>query len=285
MKDRKIAIVGGTGEFGQHLGRRLQDENQINISGSSVENAEKVAEEYGWDYGRNKEVVRGADIVIVSVPIHVTIDVIEEIGPEVERDALFCDVTSVKRKPIEAMKKYSDEVLGMHPMYAPSNSIKGQKIALCPVKGEKWKLMEEFWRDYEAHINFTDPETHDKAMSIVQGLIHYSELVIGDVMRKSGLSEEDLEPFSTPIFQLLTDLTARMFNQKPELYGSIQSENPESENVRKMFAESAEELQDVIGDKQKFAEKFEELGKEFDLEKSQQRSDKVIEYLSNDLRH
>jgi prephenate dehydrogenase len=32
------------------------------------------------------------------------------------------------------MKDYSGEVLGMDPMYAPTNSIKGQKVVLCPYR-------------------------------------------------------------------------------------------------------------------------------------------------------
>ena len=284
MKGKDIAIVGGTGKFGQHLGEHLEDWNDISISGSSVESAKRIAEKHNWSYGGNREVVQDADVVIVSVPIQVTIEVIEEIGPEVPQNALFCDVTSVKQRPVREMRKYSGEVLGMHPMYAPSNSIKGQKVALCPEKGEKWKVMREFWEDHHAQVKVTDPETHDKAMSLVQGLVHYSEMVIADVIRKSDLSYKDTEEFSTPIYQLITDLTARMFNQKAELYGSIQKENPEIARIRDQVAESAEELQEIAEDEERFAERFEELGGEFDLEAAQRRSDEVIEFLSNGLR-
>ena len=285
MIDQRVAIIGGTGQFGQHMGEELEKEgNEIVISGRSVEKAEKVAELYGWDYGESKDVVEDADVVIVSVPIDVTVDVIHEIGSSVPDDALLCDVTSVKQEPVEAMKQYSDEVLGMHPMYAPTNSIKGQKVALCPEKGKKWTEMQEFWEDNGAHVNLTDPETHDKAMSIVQGLIHFSELVIADVIRKSDTAADEMEDYSTPIYQLVTDLTARMLNQKPELYGSIQSNNPENEVIRDKFVDSAEDLKDVVKDKEAFTERFEELGKEFDLEASQERTDELIEFLSNDLR-
>jgi prephenate dehydrogenase len=284
MIDQTIAIIGGTGQFGQHMGEHLEDGNEIVISGTAVEKAEKVAEKHGWDYGTSEEIVEDADIVVISVPIDVTVDVIHNIGSKIPEDALLCDVTSVKQEPVEAMKNYSNEVLGMHPMYAPSNSIKGQKVALCPEKGDKWTIMEEFWEENGAHINVTDPETHDKAMSIVQGLIHFSELVIADVIRKSDNAADEMEDYSTPIYQLVTDLTARMLNQKPELYGSIQSNNPENEVVRNKFVESAEELKQTVKDKEKFADKFKELGKEFDLETSQKRTDELIEFLSNDLR-
>lgn len=284
MIGQKIAIVGGTGQFGQHLGEHLEEENDIFISGSSIERAKEVAERYDWEYGEGTEIVEGADIVIIAVPISVTEDVIHEVGPHVPEDALFTDITSVKQMPVEAMSEYSEEVLGMHPMYAPSNSIKGQKIVMCPEKGKKWTVMEEFWEEHGGDLHFTEPETHDKAMSLVQGLMHFSELVVADVIRKSELGGEDMEEFSSPVYQLITDLTARMLNQKPGLYGSIQAENPENEEVRERFIESAEDIREIIGDEEAFAEKFDELGDEFDLEGAQDRTDMVIEFLSDEVR-
>ena len=284
MKNNKIAIIGGTGKFGQHLAQNLEQENQITISGKTKQEAEKIAEENNWDYGENKEIVQKADVVIVAVPISVTVDVINEIGPEITDDTLLCDITSVKKKPVEAMKQYSNEVVGMHPMYAPSNSIKGQKIVLCPEKGEKWKQMKQFWTENQAEIHKTDPESHDKAMSLVQGLMHFSELVVAETIRKSDMTGQDMEQYSSPVYQLITDLTARMLNQKPGLYGSIQAENPENEKVRERFMESAEDIREIIGDEKEFAEKFEQLGGEFDMEGAQNRTDQVIEFLSDEVR-
>ena len=284
IKNQRIAIVGGTGKFGQHMAKNLEKNNTIMVSGKTEEQAREVARQNNWEFGKSKEIVKDADIVIISVPISVTIEVIEEIGQYISEDTLLCDVTSVKKKPVEEMKKHSDEVLGMHPMYAPSNSIKGQKIVLCPEKGEKWKQMKDFWVENEAEIHETDPESHDKAMSLVQGLMHFSELVVAETIRKSDMSGQDMNQYSSPVYQLITDLTARMLNQKPGLYGSIQAENPENEKIRERFKESAEEIQDIIGDEEAFAEKFKQLGEEFDLEGAQNRTDQVIEFLSDEVR-
>lgn len=280
MIDQKIAIIGGTGKFGQHLGKRLQNNNEIYISGKTVDNARKTAEEYGWRYGENIEIVKDADVVIVAVPIAVTVETIHEIGDKVPDGALLCDVTSVKKKPVEAMKQYSDEVLGMHPMYAPSNSIPGQKVVLTPEKGQKWTEMEEFWKEHGAEIHITDPDSHDKAMSVVQGLMHFSELVVAETIKKIGIEQEEMDEYSSPVYRLITDLTARMLNQKPELYGSIQSENPENAEIRELFIESAEEIREIVGTGE-FDSRFNDLGESFDLESAQERTDEVIEFLSS----
>lgn len=284
MIDQKIAIVGGTGKFGQHLGKALEENNDILISGSSVENAEEVAKNHGWSHGENKDIVEDADAVIIAVPIAVTVETIHEVGPNISKNTLLCDITSVKKGPVEAMKQYSNDVLGMHPMYAPSNSIEGQKIVLTPEKGTRWTEMEEFWKENGADVHITDPESHDKAMSIVQGLMHFSELVVAETIRKAGISGSEMEQYSSPVYQLITDLTARMLNQKPGLYGSIQAENPENEKIRESFVESAEDIRELIGDEEAFAKKFEDLGREFDLEAAQNRTDEVIEFLSDEVR-
>ncbi len=284
MIDQKIAIIGGTGKFGQHLAEKLEENNQIYISGQSVDEDEEVAERNNWQYGPSKEIVQDSDVVIVAVPIAVTVEVIHEIGPEIPEGTLFCDITSVKKKPVEAMKQYSEEVLGMHPMYAPSNSTSGQKVVLTPEKGQKWTEMEEFWVEEGANVHITDPESHDKAMSLVQGLMHFSELVVAETIRKSEISGEEMSEYSSPVYQLITDLTARILNQKAGLYGSIQAENPENEKIREDFIDSAEDLKDIIGDSESFETKFKELGEEFDLEESQERTDKVIEFLSDEIR-
>lgn len=276
----KISILGGTGKFGQHLGELLEDKHDITITGSRHEKAERIAEEHSWEASTNVEAVKRADVVIFSLPISTTEDVINEVGPHVSSDTLLSDITSVKEKPCQAMEKYSDEVLGMHPMYAPTNTPKGQKVVLCPIEGEKWKIMEDFWEDQGAEVYFTDPEKHDRIMSVVQGLMHFSELVVAETIRKTDISTEEMENLSSPVYSLITDLTARMLNQKPGLYESIQTENPKNEKIRKQFIESAEEIKSLIESEGDFRNRFEELGDEFDLERAQKRTDEVIEYLT-----
>lgn len=278
----KVSILGGTGKFGQHLGEFLEEDHDITITGSTLQKAEKIADKHDWKTATNIEAAKVADVVIFSLPISITTDIINEVGPHVSPDTLLSDITSVKQKPCRAMKKYSDEVLGMHPMYAPTNTPDGQKVVLCPIKGDKWKVIEEFWKEQGAELHFTNPEKHDEVMSIVQGLMHFSELAVAETIHQADVSADEIENFSSPIYKLITDLTARMLNQKPELYESIQTENPKNEEVRKQFIESTKRIKSILEDGRDFKDKYEELGQEFNLQRAQERTDKVIEFLTEE---
>lgn len=277
IEGQKIVIIGGTGKFGQHMGEMLEEGNEILISGSSLEKAERIAEKQDWTPGKGEDVVEEADLVIFSVPISLTVDLIEDIGPHIKQDALICDVTSVKEKPCEAMQKYSDEVLGMHPMYAPSNPPEGQNVVLCPVKGKKWTMMEEFWMERNAEVHIATPEEHDRAMAIIQGLTHFTEMVFAQTLSKMNPGEKT-EEFASPIYRIISDLTGRMLNQQSELYESIQLENERNEDMRKAFVESAEEMSEAIGSSE-LDRIFDQVSENFDLEGSQDRSDAFIEFM------
>ncbi len=73
-----------------------------------------------------------ADMVVISVPIDRTADVIRGLGPLVRGDALLMDVTSIKEAPVEAiLQSCRGSVIGTHPLLAPSvHSLQGQRFVL-----------------------------------------------------------------------------------------------------------------------------------------------------------
>ncbi|HLS40341.1 MAG TPA: chorismate mutase, partial [Ornithinicoccus sp.] len=85
-----VVVVGGGGRMGRLWGRMLR------LSGYEV----RVLDRDDWD--RAQELVRGAGLVLVSVPIHDTERVIAELPP-LPPDCLLADLTSVKRGPVAAM--------------------------------------------------------------------------------------------------------------------------------------------------------------------------------------
>src|SRR5262245_66052505 len=64
----RVAVVGGTGDFGRALAMRLGAAGDDVVIGSrDAERAETAAEELGVAGGPNQEVVRGVDLVVLAV--------------------------------------------------------------------------------------------------------------------------------------------------------------------------------------------------------------------------
>ena len=101
----KMLIIGGTGEMGQWFTRFSKEHGyEVVVWGSSrrVEVAESMGVEFASDLDH---AIGDSDIVVVSVPIDITDKIISETAPKMKDGSLLMDITSLKAKPIEAMKK------------------------------------------------------------------------------------------------------------------------------------------------------------------------------------
>jgi prephenate dehydrogenase len=154
------------------------------------------------------------------------------------------DLTSLKAEPVRAMlSSSSSEVLGLHPLFGPGvPSLEGQNIVLCPGRGERWRRrIRELMEGKGARVVVTTPERHDEIMAIVQGLNHLNTIVLGLVMRETGMKEEDLEKFTTPIFRAKMEIMERVF-ARPELYAEILTLNPHVGRICDLYEKNLAEL-------------------------------------------
>ncbi|MCI0451207.1 MAG: bifunctional chorismate mutase/prephenate dehydrogenase [Candidatus Latescibacteria bacterium] len=237
IETKTIAVIGGRGAMGSCMARMFADlGHAVMIADLDTELTPEVA-------------AREADVVAISVPIDVTVDVIRRVGPLVRADALLMDVTSVKTAPMEAMLASTRaSVVGTHPLFGPSvHSLQGQRVALTPGRGDEWKQW--LTRMLEARgltVVETTPETHDRAMAVVQVLTHFSTEVTGATMAKLGVPLESTLPFTSPIYLIELLMTARHFAQSPDLYASIQMSNPETARVTETFLQAAEAMRESV---------------------------------------
>ncbi len=69
----------------------------------------------------NKEAVKGAEMILVSVPIKETPKVIEEIADSLEEDSLLFDIASVKEEVVDKMEEVElkSELVSIHPLFGP----------------------------------------------------------------------------------------------------------------------------------------------------------------------
>lgn len=76
----KVAIVGGTGDFGLALARRLVEAGDVVVLGSrDAARAQEKAREIGCGGGRNTAIVGGADLVVLATEANAAVATAKDI--------------------------------------------------------------------------------------------------------------------------------------------------------------------------------------------------------------
>jgi prephenate dehydrogenase len=289
----KIGVIGGTKGLGKTIATFLKKEgNNVTITGRDTTIGNKVSKEIGVSYSNdNKKVASLNEIVIVSVPIDFIEEIIIEIASYLKPGSLLLDVASVKEKSCNIMKQYlpsNVEFIPTHPIFGPrTNSLEGQLIVLTPIKKGKWyKKVVSFLKSYDVRILEVDSKEHDKMMAIVQVLTHFSYISIASTISKLGVDIKTTREFASPIYNLMVDIIGRITSQNPFLTYSIQKENEWGKNVRNVFAESVNEIKDILSNNQedKFIEIVTDAIKSIDdISATLGRSDKAVNSLTDEL--
>jgi prephenate dehydrogenase len=280
-----ILILGGTGETGSWFARYFKEKGfDVAIWGPSgrVEVAERLGVRYAHDMMAE---VERSDIVLVSVLIEKTVEIIREVAPHMHPGSLIMDVTSIKSGPVKAMLAYAPkgvEVLGTHPMFGPTMAaLAGQTIILTPgeAKTGKWlSIMQTLFQSDGANVEILDAEEHDEIMAVVQALTHFAYIGIGAALRTLDFDVERSRKFMSPVYEIMIDFVGRILDQKPELYASIQK-NPKATAVRQTFVAECMRLCEKAdaGDLEGFKQIMEDAAEHYGgTHEALARSDRVI---------
>ncbi len=296
---KKIAIIGGSGEFGRVFAKIFKEHGfHVTITDIDVEKAKKVAKELGVDVKSNIEAAKESDIVIISVSINRTIEAIKEVAPHVREGSLLMDFTSVKIEPCRAMEKHAKkgvEVIGLHPMFGPRiTSLEGQVFVVTPVrpkdieKSHWWKgFLKPFLEKNKTRYIITTPEEHDRIMSVVQALTHFVYISVASTLKELNFNVKESRKYASPIYELMIDLIARIVGQNPWLYAYIQMMNPFAKHVHEVYLRKVKELKDIISrkDVERFVKIMGSSAKHIgDISTSMGRSDKAILALNQELK-
>lgn len=233
----KVGIIGGLGQMGQWFKRFFASQG-----------LEVLIAEPGT-VPSSAEVASQADVVIISVPLHLTEEVIRQIAPRIRPDALLTDLTSLKQGPVDAMLQYfPGEVVGTHPLFGPGEeSMTGRNIVLCPGRGERWfQWLQEILSQAGANILISTPLEHDTLMSLVQGLTHFVLIALGATFRHLGADLERMDSFSTPTFRAVFDQVHNLVNQNYPLYACIQLRNPANPATLAVFEDIVRQIRELV---------------------------------------
>jgi prephenate dehydrogenase len=285
----RMLIIGGTGETGSWFARYFGDRGfDVSVWGPSGKSA--VAAAIGVRYASNlMEEAGQSDVVLVSVPIERTVEVIRDVAPRMRPGSLLMDVTSLKAEPVKAMKTYAPEgveVIGTHPMFGPTMpTLRGQTIILTPVEHGRWlSAMRSLFEADGAHIEILDADEHDEIMAVVQALTHFAYIAIGSTLKMLDFDVERSRRFMSPVYEIMIDFVGRILDQNPELYASIQK-NPKALAVRQTFIAECMRLSEraELGDLESFKQIMAQAAEHFgDTHAALERSDRLINGIINE---
>ena len=232
-----IGIIGGTGGIGKWFAAFFAAEGYtVHVTGRST----------GMSL---PELADRCPVVIVSVPIAATIEVIRRVGLHLPEGSLLMDFTSLKEEPVrEMLRATAADVVGCHPLFGPDcPSLAGQNVILCPGRGERWlKLMEGLFTKGGARVTVTTPAQHDRMMSLVQGLTHLETILMGLTIRDAGVEPLALEPFSTPVFRTRQAIVGKVFGASPDLYAGLIAGNGNMPKILEIYEKNLSILKSLI---------------------------------------
>ncbi len=252
---RSVVIIGGNGQLGGLFGRMFK------LSGYDV----KVLGSQDWD--KADALLENAGLVVVTVPIHKTIGVIEKLN-NLPEDCILCDLTSIKSKPLKAMLAvHKGPVVGLHPMFGPDvPSLAKQVIVHCDGRAkEQYEWLLKQFSIWGASLCNIEAEEHDHGMTLIQALRHFTSFAYGYHLSKVKPNIAQLLQLSSPIYRLELAMVGRLFGQDPNLYGDIILSSDENIEMIQRFQNSFSEAVKLIEsrDKAGFVENFEQVSQWF----------------------
>lgn len=269
---KKITIIGGKGGMGQ-LFTKLWKESEV-----------RILDKYDWDNAG--VLLNDAELVVISVPINLTSEIIKKAADFISDKCILVDFTSIKTLPINTMLSYhKGSVIGLHPMFGhtiddPHNQIiincGGRDLGNC-----SW--VQDSLKTIGFKIIEMPSEKHDQIMSFIQGIEHFSTFALGNFLKQHNIKPDEILNISSPIYQIKLALMGRIFDQDAKLYADIVMSDDSRIHLITQYINYLESLKSMLinKDKTNFIDSFTEVSNwmgEF-TNKSQLSTDKLFSNL------
>ncbi len=270
---KKICIVGGSGEMGQMT---------QNVFAKYLPSYElTIFDECDWQNPAEK--LANQDMVIISVPIYLTDEIVRKVVPHLSQGTILADYTSIKQEPLQSMlDSYTGAVVGLHPIFGPTVvNPDNQVIVVCDGRDtDKY----QWFVDDLAKIGFVienmTASEHDELMTFVQGIEHFSVYCMGLFLKEKNIDIQRIMKLASPVYKMELNIVGRLFSQGPGLYADIIMSDEKRKKMISEFARLVSEKADSVkgNDKQEFIQNFKDVKSwmgDF-AEKAYKDSDKLL---------
>ena len=242
-----IGIVGSAGAYGRWLRLFFETRMRLRVLGHDPADAASDPVERLLD---------DAEVLLFAAPIRLTeatIDAGAERSAWRERGRLWLDITPIKQAPIAAMLRSQAEVAGLHPMTAPPKAptLKGRVLVVCEARLDTWRpWLAQLLDALQAECVRVSPEHHDRAMALVQAMVHATHLAQAGVLRGYAPvlgPPAALLPLRSASFELDVAVMTRILSLNPQIYEDIQFGNPHALEMLDRLLGELRALRDLVG--------------------------------------
>jgi cyclohexadieny/prephenate dehydrogenase len=224
----RIALIG-FGLIGGSIARAAREQGlakEIVTTARSAASRARVVELGVVDrvVETNAEAVKGADLVILCIPVGACGAVAAEIAPHLKPGAIVSDVGSVKAAIVKDMAPYlpaSVHFVPAHPVAGTENSGPDSGFAelfinrwciLTPPEGTDTDAVEKlraFWSAIGAKVEIMTPEHHDLVLAITSHLPHLiAYTIVGTADELAQVTSSEVIKFSAGGFRDFTRIAA-----------------------------------------------------------------------------
>jgi cyclohexadieny/prephenate dehydrogenase len=252
----KIALIG-IGLIGSSLARVIRREKLAGHIAVATRSSDTLEQAHHLALGdsyttSNAEAVRGADLVIVSVPVGASAGVARDIAGDLKEGAIVTDVGSTKGSVIEQMRPH----LPRHVHFIPGHPIAGTEhsgpeagfaelfdgrwCVLTPPPGADRAAVDRlaaFWEACGSHVEIMDADHHDLVLAItshVPHLIAYN--IVNTARHLERVTDTEVIKFSAGGFRDFTRIAA----SDPVMWRDVFLNNKEA--VLEMLGRFSEDL-------------------------------------------
>ena len=203
--------------------------------------------------------IKNADLVIVSIPVDATVQLLPTILDKISDTGLVVDAGSTKQAICKVVEHHPKRrnFLACHPIAGteksgPTAAISGLYVGktniICEVEKTTFKLQEkalQLFTDIGMRIRYMDPISHDKHIAYVSHLSHISAFMLGKTVINKEKNERDIFDMAGSGFES----TVRLAKSSPAMWTPIFKQN--KENI-------LETLEEYINNLQQFKKLMEE---------------------------
>ncbi len=232
----------------------LKEGKEVVITGRNQKKLQEIKEQLGVEVSTSLEIIKDADVVLISVPIDNFEEVVKQLPPYLNPKQIVIDITSIKAFPVETMHKHirTGLVLGTHPMFGPgARDIANQNFVLTPTNEGETALSQKVKAYLEARgarATLMTPDEHDEMMAVILGLSHFVAIVSADTLLSSNRLKQ-MEAIGGSTYKLLLTLAKGVIAEDPELYASLQMNLPKITEIERLFQKNSETWANIVKNK------------------------------------